>query len=73
MSFCSAKIPILQFFRGKSESSTPPPPTTTTKSFIEPRIYDLAVKKGLKHTELIIYKLEYFGIFWNMLEYVGLC
>jgi hypothetical protein len=51
MSFCSAKIPILPFFRGKSESSTPPPPpqppptTTTTKSFIEPRIYDLAVKK----------------------------
>jgi hypothetical protein len=45
MSFCSAKIPILPFFRGKSESSTPPPTTTTTtKSFIEQRIYDLAVK-----------------------------
>jgi hypothetical protein len=43
MSFCITKIPIISLFRGKSESSTPPPPTTT-KSFIEPRIYDLAVK-----------------------------
>jgi hypothetical protein len=49
MSFCITKIPILSLFRGKSESSTPPPTTTTTtttKSFIEPRIYDLAVKKA---------------------------
>jgi hypothetical protein len=51
MSFCSAKIPILPFFRGKSESSTPPPPPPpTTKSFIEPRIYDLAVKNFILST-----------------------
>jgi hypothetical protein len=46
MSVCSAKIPILPFFRGKSESSTPPPPPPPTKSFIELRIYDLAVKNN---------------------------
>jgi hypothetical protein len=64
MSFCSAKIPILPFFRGKSKSSTPPPPPPpppTTKSFIEPRIYDLAVKKINVQKDVFYIKIIFLG------------